>query len=340
MTIELIPIANIVDKKRGNNKEYFINFFEKCNLSCGFCWQNHNDYTGHTDIIKRAKQVIQAISTTEYSTINVMGGELFADFVTDEIFKEYIQFVRYIHDYHPTKQYEINFVTNLVFDNVERVRNLYDSCIELGYNVGLTTSYDPVGRFNKQTLDIFLTNLDAIGGRIKSISVVMTRQNIEKIMSNNGDDTFANLYNKGYVFYFDYYSPEKNWKLYRPSNTLVVDFLLHLYKHYPRTNPIDSLLKNKNHELTTGCRASYIILPTGETGSCKILTQELNTNISNIHDLETAFVRRNDCLTCEFFKQCNMSCFLHSSSEYMSEDELSISECEFKRIYRTIYGHE
>ena len=45
-----------------------------------------------------------------------MGGELFADFVDDSVFVDYQKFVQKIHEQHPTGDYVVNFVTNLVFE--------------------------------------------------------------------------------------------------------------------------------------------------------------------------------------------------------------------------------
>ena len=46
--------------------------------------EDHDDYTGVDDIVSKSDIILNKIS--DFYTINVMGGELFADFVDDSVF--------------------------------------------------------------------------------------------------------------------------------------------------------------------------------------------------------------------------------------------------------------
>ena len=76
-----------------------------------------------------------------------------------------------------------------------------------------------------------MRNLTIFNDYIRSVSVVMTKQNIEAI--SGGDVGFDMIYRSGINLYVDFYSPEKNWKLYRPTDTEIVDFFIFLTKKIP-----------------------------------------------------------------------------------------------------------
>ena len=330
MNNNLIPLVNIVSEKRGYNREYFINFFERCNLSCGFCWQDHDDYTGVDDIVSKSDIILNKITDGEFSTINVMGGELFADFVDDNVFVDYHKFVQKIHEQHPTGEYVVNFVTNLVFEKTDRVKKFFDGLADCGYKTTAVSSYDPRGRFNNSDRELFMRNLSIFNDYIRSVSVVMTKQNIEAI--SGGDIGFDTIYRSGMNLYVDFYSPEKNWKLYRPTDTEIVDFFIFLTKKYPDVSPINEYIKG-GFNTSTSCRSSTIILPNNSVGSCKILSDDFD-EFDNINDLESDFVHARGCLMCEYYKVCGLSCFLHSARIY--NDNTTQIECEFKRFYASI----
>lgn len=331
MDNKLIPLVNLVEQKRGGNKEFFINFFERCNLSCSFCWQDHSDWTGIDQIREKAETVIQQTRAGIHYDINVMGGELFMDELPQSVFADYLAFCERIHA--TVEDYQINFVTNLVFLQVERVLDFVRLLDSKGIRFSLCTSYDPSGRFNVETLKIFESNLPHFKLWLSNVSVVLTKPNIAHFQRGTADPVFDRLY-ADYPVFFDYYSPEKNYKALQPTDEALVDFFLWLNDHYPLAEPIRSFRERSSNTAT--CRSSFILLPSGRTGSCRILadTSQFHSDpkvVDNIHESEARFIEHFDCLSCEYFQRCGLGCFLHS-------DHVSITTktCQFKRLFKEI----
>lgn len=326
----LIPLVEIVETKRGQNKEFFINFFERCNLRCGFCWQDHEDWTGIDTIVEKADLVINNTNDHDFYSVNVMGGELFMDELPDSVFEDYLEFCRRVVT--SVKHCEVNFVTNLVFEKTERVVRFVKTLEEALIPFTLCTSYDVSGRFNTKTFEVFERNLAVFKPWLSNISVVLTRPNIERFM-RGPDPALERLY-QDYPIFFDYYSPEDNAEVLQPSDVELVDFFLWLNEHYPDSQPIKAFRENQHNPAT--CRSSFIILPTGVTGSCRVLADRDQfksdpTVVDNIHESEARFIQERECLSCEFYQKCGLGCFLHS-------DHVNITNkhCEFKRLYEAI----
>lgn len=329
------PLVQLVQKKRGSNREFFVNFFEACNLNCVFCWQDHKSWLGVDNIPQKADQILAMVRPGERSIINVMGGELFMDKVPNWVFDDYVRFCQRIHEGLGGENYVINFVTNLIHEDIMRVIGFFETLGAAGIRYDACTSYDPCGRFNAADRELFFENLEFYGDLLTNVSVVMTRPNIRYLMEHPDDDLFTKIYGAVPVF-FDYYSPEKNREKLQPTDVELVDFMLWLNQHYPDAEPIRSYASGA--ENTTSCRSSTILLPSGETGSCRILANrdEFKSNpgvVDNIHEAEVRYVEHFGCLSCEYFRQCGLGCFLHA-------DHVSITTqtCEFKRFYRSVAG--
>ena len=93
----------VMQRKYNDEGEFFINFFERCNLKCGFCYQKHDDWTGIENIADKADQVLERAEQLKgrYKgfQINMMGGELFMDEVSDLAFDDYLSFATIIEAY-------------------------------------------------------------------------------------------------------------------------------------------------------------------------------------------------------------------------------------------------
>ena len=62
--------------------EKYVYIAEECNLSCVFCWQQH-DKTHDAKIMTRIVQQIFNEDPKTDTLYNIMGGEIFADFIQD-----------------------------------------------------------------------------------------------------------------------------------------------------------------------------------------------------------------------------------------------------------------
>lgn len=338
---QIIQLNNISDivlhDKREAREEFFINLFEYCNLSCSFCWQDHDSKVGMDRILENAYKVNNVISqriATDKFDINIMGGELFCDEIEDKLFEDYKEFARIIQRHADAlgKDVVFNWVTNLIYDNSERVVDLLETLIAEGMKTNITTSYDPKGRFNPTTRKQFFNNLERDKKYLRTVSMVITRPNIQMILSDTDED-FKYLY-ENYDVYFDYYSPEKSAEIMAPSDKELLEFFYFLIDNYPKVQPVADWINRTKNGIT--CRSSNIILPDGSTGKCRSLVAEQEyakfetpIDTTNNHNMEEAFLERNNCLECEYFQRCGLGCFLHS--DFMPRDRLN--ECVFKLVF-------
>lgn len=331
--------VQLIEGKRGKEAEFFVNLFEWCNLRCSFCWQDHDKWDGIETIVSRADDISDRarIDHRGHFIINLMGGELFADQIPDYIFQDYREMVARLQTLMPRgKSFEINWVTNLVFENTARVRALVTDVRALGITTKLTTSFDFAGRFSKYNKDLFDRNVYSLRDIIGTISVVLTKGNI-KAMLTRKDELFERMYRDGFYFYFDYYSPESNAHLHAPSDLELRDGLIHLANNYPNTWPVQGWMRNDRNEMS--CRGSLIVDHTGFKGQCRsLLTDQMKTQmhsaiqLDNNTTMEEKFINKYDCVSCEYFQRCGMGCFLQH--DFAGREELD--ECLYKQVFRAI----
>lgn len=330
----------ILEEKRDKAEEFFINLFELCNLRCSFCWQDHESKVGMDSVVNRAADVIKVIESRrkvrQAFEVNVMGGELFFDEIPDSLFDDYFTFAVRVNDYakEVNVKVDFNWVTNLVFTKTQRVLKLMERLATVGIEGSITTSYDPRGRFNSQSFDLFRTNLDVMGSYLRSIGVVMTKPNITALMK--GDARFDELSGK-YKFYFDYYSPEESFATMLPKDSELLEFFKYMLDKYPHIYPFKDWINNSHNKMT--CRSSNVILPTGENGKCRALvSQKLYDGFystiekDNNSNMEAHFLEKRNCLTCEYFKKCGLGCFLQSNFKEHND----LDDCLFYKTYKHI----
>jgi len=340
----------ILDKKSNPRAEYQIFLFNKCNLSCGFCFipadKLKSDDAGLKtiifqafDLIKEIKKLEQSKNTSKQYTINIMGGELFSDFVDDKYLDQYVEYCKIIRnelEIPYNLDIEYNFISNLIYTNTERVISCINKIRALNIKISLGTSYDFVGRFNKKNKELFMDNLKKIPRNIcNSISIVLTKQNIRTLIKNNDQD-FKDLYNQKYSLYFDHYSPDSDnkSKVFSPSDTDLYNALSFLAINYPETYPIKDMIENEYNSMS--CRRSIVVQETSACGNCRNLVCDKNefsfkkdhSKTDNL-DIEDAFLQKYNCVSCKYFKKCPLSCFLLSS--YKSRD--SWPTCVYKKFF-------
>lgn len=332
---------HILEEKREPAEEFFINLFELCNLRCSFCWQNHEDRSGMDLVPDKAENVIAVMekksAVKKAYEVNVMGGELFFDEIPDKLFDDYFEFALKILDYARLKELAVSFnwVTNLVFTKRDRVLRLMERLKKSGADVCLTSSYDPRGRFNKKTFEIFWNNLGAFEGWLRNVSVVMTRPNIAAILK--GDERLERLYQKKVSLFFDYYSPEESYETMLPKESDLFAFFKHMLEFYPEAQPFKAWRESPENKLT--CRSSNVILPSGESGKCRaLLSKAVEKLLSSPVDrkgnenMEASFVSKRNCLTCEYFKKCGLGCFLQNDFKGHSD----LDDCLFYKTFKHI----
>ncbi len=328
--------------KTNEDIEHFVYLFEECNLRCSFCWQDHDSKVGQDSIANRADDLINDIKQNPHQphSINIMGGELFHDDISDQLFNDYKMLIIAIQEFANQEKVTVSFtfVTNLIYQRVTRVIDLIQHLRTVA-TVSLTTSYDPVGRFNNTNRDLFFNNLKLLqridSTLITNISVVMTRPNINYLMSN--DDHQLDWIYDNFSLYFDYYSPNQTAPFHTPTESEMLSFFRWVIKTYPNAGPIVTWKGNQVNQ--TSCRRSQITGPNGNQGRCCSLLDEFPQrdknlipvfNISDNRDMERWYMDQKGCLHCEFFKRCTMGCFLihtHSLCNDMKD------QCIYKIIF-------
>lgn len=332
-----------LSSKRDTDQEYTLHLFEKCNLSCGFCWQDHKAMVGVDTVRHKVQPVTEMISEDSHPsfTINVMGGEVFDDSIfNDTLFDDYVFLCTEIDKFVKSQQKHVhfNFVTNLVTDYPDRIQQLLDQLKSSGVSVSLTTSYDAKGRFNKQQSDTFKSNIETLRPYITCVSMLLTKPVIKNLIRGR-DEYFEYLYNQGFYIYFDYYTPAEDHLIMAPSDRDLLEVFYYLVDNYPKVHPIKEWIENTENYMS--CRTSKLVLPDGTKCTCGNLIAD-NTQVITFFKspisrtdndaIEEHFLNRWNCIECEYFKRCTLGCF--TQHNFMKRGQLT--ECPFKMTFDKI----
>jgi radical SAM protein with 4Fe4S-binding SPASM domain len=332
----------LIDPKRDPEQEYTIHLFEFCNLSCAFCWQNHQDKIGIDTVLDKLEPIERFVSK-EYKnkiTLNLMGGEVFAPSIyTKELNEAYKQLslgIQKIANKY-NKKCSLNWVSNLVTDKLDLIEDLLQYSKDNNITSRLTTSYDPRGRFNPKQFEVFKKNIDYFGDRVTCFSCLLTKPNIEYYL-NEGDEYFDYLYNNGKYIYFDYYMPDEHVKFNMPSDELLLKFFKHCVDNYPNVHPVKDWIYNKKNYAS--CRVSKLVLADGTLCMCGNLVQDKKSlsmykspiKRMNNDEIENKFLEKYNCASCEFLDRCTLGCFMNHDYKYREE----LDECVYKLTHRYI----
>lgn len=329
-----IPVIDLLADKRNTTREVHLILFEECNLSCSFCHQDHDSRVGMDTIVSKTIDTLKRLDPHIPYKVNITGGELFHDGVPDDVLDDIFSAVYLVLDKLP--QAEVYLGTNLVF-NPDRLIELMDcfDAADLGDRVHLTTSYDPAGRFNVGDLQTFLRNVyhPDIRKRITTVNVVITKQNIDAILSNRHKEVLDGLY-EAFPLYFDHFIANDSYTLYQPSEERILDFFLYMKEHYPNAGPVAEMLAGGQQELT--CQSTIIINKDNTMVTCwgeagKDHTLDYTEGLRRKARAEEDFLEHYGCLSCEYYQRCTMRCFLH----HRSLDERP-KECQIKLFYDTL----
>ncbi len=267
-----------------------------------------------------------------------MGGEIFSDDIDDKYFKEIFEYCKIIQSSLKHLKIKFVFVTNLIYLKFQRVIDLYCMLKQEGLDIHLGTSFDFAGRFNKKTKDIFHNNLinNFPFEILNNISIVLTKQNIKAFLDDK-DIYFKEYYNKGYFLFLDYFSPDsnENSKKHIPSDLDIYNFLTFAKKNYPNIYPVKDLIENDINMMS--CRQSLTLSSKDSNCSnCRNLVCSSNDfnyrkdhdKISNL-DIESKFLEKYNCMSCEYFNKCGLGCFL--SDSFAVKEKLDY--CVYKRFF-------
>ena len=331
--MELIPVVDLLREKKGRWKEAHLILFELCNMSCSFCHQDHDSRVGLDGdaMIEKMTTLLYSSPTTESMVVNITGGELFMDEVSDDLFDVYYHIgkMALLH----FKEVKLVFGTNLTYHNTDRVRELIERLREIHDNVWLATSYDPAGRFNPSQRELFLKNLSLLGDLTKTVNVVITKQNIDLFLEGREGEEFTWLCEE-YDVYFDHYIPSQLYKHHQPDEDMISALYIALNNKYPNSYPIKDWKQNIVNETT--CRSTKIITKDGIVSTCwseagKDAILDETEGLIAKDNAEVAFVEHYGCLECVYYTRCGLRCFLHDT--VLGEKS---KECSIKRMFDVI----
>ena len=328
---------DVIDNKVVDYCEIVCCLFEHCNLSCVFCPQKHDDILGASEeeILKKAPVISNYIINNKRSkdfSIHIMGGELFQDEWIDKGFLNiYDKFIKEIDKNIPKDKNVIyNFVTNLLFTKVDKVKEFIES-----NNLKFSISYDPHGRFNTSQLELFKRNANIFKDRIRMVSCVQTKQNIQAILK--GDEFFDYLYDL-YPVDWDHLLPSTGTKADRflmPKESEVFEFYKKLVDKYPECINVQHFTNGKPQNKMICTRGnSLTIMPDGSIPrgcSGSVLLQEYNTPDLGGTKIMENWVNKYNCFECDYFQRCPMSCFIKSDFKHLEED---LPDCVFRMTFK------
>jgi organic radical activating enzyme len=320
--------SHLIDKhkKRPSTGEIIVTLFEKCNLSCLFCNQDHTSTEGMNNIVNKIEQIksvidgLQKKGKKEFS-IHLMGGEIFSDDLEDSIFEDYKKLIKLIETHCSENKIpvSISVVTNLVWEKKDRIKKFLDET-----KVDVLSSYDPAGRFNTNSLKIFKENVLEFKDYIKSINVVITKPTIDRFLKNQ-IPFFDYLY-ENFQIYFDHYGPEKNQKLLMATDVQVRDFMKYLVDYWPNVLPVQNYFSKTKSEMT--CMDTYTVMPNEKWGGCGHF-EGIEKVIPIKSVTEQKWIDGYNCLECEHFNRCSLGCFMSNHVRDMRTQK----ECWLKEVY-------
>jgi radical SAM protein with 4Fe4S-binding SPASM domain len=332
----------ILERKRDPEQEYTLHLFEYCNLRCSFCWQDHENRVGLSNIVDKLEPIEKFLQneTRDSVVFNAMGGEVFApeifdDFLLDQYKQLSLGILNLATKYN--KQVKINWVSNLVTNKIKEIEELFDYSKQIGLHAELVTSYDPRGRFNVNDFISFKKNMEYFGKRVTCISMLLNSPNIDYILKDK-DPYFKYLYNEGFYIYFDYYMPDESADFQAPTDSQLRDVFKHFIDKYPRVHPISDWIENEKNYAS--CRSSKLVLADGTMCQCGNLVQDekvikfYSSKIQKMDnsEIEDKFLEKYDCVSCEYLDRCSFSCFMQHDYKFREE----LDECVYKITHRYI----
>lgn len=331
--MDLIPVVDILREKKGKWKEAHLILFERCNMRCSFCHQDHDSKVGLSGdlMIDKALTLLRVTHPDTPIVVNLTGGELFMNEITDEVFETYYQIGRMIlNHFHDVK---LVYGTNLVYHDTARVRYLIERLRLIDPKVYLATSYDPAGRFNPAQRDLFFKNLAELDDLISTVNVVITKQNIALFLEGKEGEELSWMCEK-YDVYFDHYIPSTMYAYHQPDEDLISAMYIALNEKYPNSYPIKDWKSNVINETT--CRSTKIINKDGVVSTCwseagKDAILDEAEGLKAKDAAEVAFVEHYGCFTCEYYSRCGLRCFLHDT--VLGEKS---KDCSIKKMFATI----
>lgn len=301
-----------------------IPFFTACNLHCDFCFEKGSKKTqprkeDFSLCMNAIRQQIFPIAKEKYDTLSFKfdGGEIFADFQPDWLYRSYEMLVRRIVMESPVFCI-FKFISNGVFSNVSRAKSLLDST-----HAGIEISYDLCGRYkNPQEKILAEENIRSFHQEeyLDGVSFVETRQNLQSIICLDEKDLDQWT---GISISATDYMPESGWRKNMPSSEDLYNFLIWGIKN--RRYQIDKIRnvlqaaanpKCVNRLCQCGDAVHYDVTEQCFYSDClhyqenqQMFYGNKKVTPKNNFYLKTQLMYQKDgCMACEYFLNCPQHC--------------------------------
>lgn len=335
---------------KNNCLEVCVILFDKCNLNCEFCFEEHTHIISQEEILNIIKSLLDQLDEeiTQKPWLNefvfrIWGGEVFGDFVPDEYFKTYQEILNMIKAWAKINNYKVSFCfsTNLVFFHTDRVKQFIENNKKDTY---IATSYDPIGRFGTKLLeDLWWKNLKIFNPEV--ISITLTKPNIDKYINS---DILQKL--SDYTIYPEYYIYNKDWEKYAPSGQDVFNFYKYVYENNINNIPeIIAIINSYNNPSGRYCycRNSCSMINGKLVFSCLLRSGTLSMINDYGMTLEECYDNKNvtkkqfyiavdnlKCFQCKYYSFCRLPCM--ASQMHKNSDKI----CQLKLFYDWIGEHK
>ncbi len=308
----------ILEPKRPDIAEIELTLFENCHLNCAFCHHDKKSTVGlsREEIFSKLSIVedhlIKMKDRVDICQINMVGGELFQDRISEWAYPVYYDFLIEIKKLYDKYGHTIKvvWVTSFQFVKRERVQKLIDDLNAADIPSYIICSYDFDGRPVKGP---YSKNIEYFADYITSINMVATTISIEKYMADE-DEYFHYLYEKFDNFYFDDYIPDKGYDYMIPSDSLYLEFLKFTYHNYPNINPIKDLIYKDNNHMHCLSLNKVTIFPDNSTSNCRwdrYTPSDFNTPLHRPDNtsMMQAYMDEHGCLSCKWWDKCGFRCY-------------------------------
>ena len=308
----------ILEPKRPDIAEIELTLFENCHLNCSFCHHDKKSTVGlsREEIFSKLSIVedhlIKMKDRVDICQINMVGGELFQDRISEWAYPVYYDFLIEIKKLYDKYGHTIKvvWVTSFQFVKRERVQKLIDDLNAASIPSYIICSYDFDGRPVKGP---YAKNIEYFADYITSINMVATTISIEKFMADE-DEYFHYLYDKFDNFYFDDYIPDKGYDYMIPSDSLYLEFLKFTYHNYPNINPIKDLIYKDNNHMHCLSLNKVTIFPDNSTSNCRwdrYTPSDFNTPLHRPDNtsMMQAYMDEHGCLSCKWWDKCGFRCY-------------------------------
>ena len=191
-----------------------------------------------------------------------------------------------------------------------------------------------MARFTKPQLERFKINVEIFKDYINLVSCQMTKQSMRAIIK--GDQYFEYLYNNFQVHWDHLLVGADHVAKMMPSQSEVYDFYVYLVDYHPNCVNVLQFTEKTYKTAKMGCTRgnSFTIfadnsIPIGCSGSVVLKNKSTTDNWSN--KIVENFLQENECLTCEYYQRCGLTCFVNND---YADTITDVSGCVYKKVFQ------